>query len=265
LPAFDVKHDGRLRAAGKIWLGSPGAHAAFVHNVEWISNRYAVVGTMQFARTSLTPRGAEILGPSVWLIDAKHQSACPIIGAAPDADSAGVFRSASWVEVADGKLFIGEEDTLDDSFGDDGYVSIFDFSNRRHPRFLKRLKPGVELPDDFNTGHAMVVTPDEKSVILESYVSGYIIEIDTHTLDVVNTLRGSPHTDMPDAGLHEAHPGLLAADAGFIESQGVHGLRMGAGRAMANMPHGGSIVSTLEGHDDEPEHSVQHTDDLPED
>lgn len=270
LPAFDVKRDGGLRSAGKIWLGTKRSHAAFVHNVEWLSDRYAVVGTMQFARTSLTPRGVQILGPSVWLVDAKQQSACQIIGSAPDADSAGVFRSASWVEVADGKLFIGEEDTLDDSFADDGYVSIFDFKNRKRPRFLKRLKPGVELPADFSTGHAMVVTPDEKSVILESYVSGYIIEIDTETLEVVNTLRGAPHSDMPDAGPHEEGGGHgadagPALDAGPGDSQGIHGLKRSIHRSMAAMPHGGSIVSTLEGHDDGHARSAGYTDGLPED
>jgi hypothetical protein len=144
------------------------------------------------------------------LVDAKEHSARRIIGSAKNANAAGVFRSASWVTVVGCKLFIGEEDSLDDSFGDDGYVSVFDISNRLRPRFIKRLKPGADLPADFSVGHAMVATPDGKSVILESYPSGYILRIGVDSLKVEHVIR----------------------------------------RAGETMPHGGSIVSTLSHHDD---------------
>jgi hypothetical protein len=216
LPAFRVSRKGELRSRGKIWLGTKKNHAAFVHNVEWTSNRWAIVGTMQFARTSLTPEGQNILGPSVWLIDALFGTARQIIGPAKDADSPGVFRSASWVELVGNKLFVGEEDSLDDHFGDDGYVSVFDISNRLHPRFLKRLKPGSDFPADFHTGHALAVTPDNKSVILESYPSGYIARIGVESLKVEHVIKHH----MPHGGsivaTTESHQ--TVSDAGMSRS-----------------------------------------------
>lgn len=200
LPVFKVKPNAALARAGKIWLGSAKSHAAFVHNVEWLTNRYALVGTMQFARTSLTPNGSDILGPSVWLVDSKKQKAERIIGPAADVEAAGIFRSASWVEAVGCTLFVGEEDSLDDSFGDDGYVSVFDIRDRLHPRFIKRLKPGGELPADFTVAHAMVVTPDSKSIILESYPSGYILRIGVESLDVEHVIRHEAGHSMPHGG-----------------------------------------------------------------
>lgn len=224
LPEFDVKASGKISKEGKIWLGSAALHAAYVHNVEWLTNRYAVVGTMQFARTSLTPAQADILGPSVWLVDAKNHSAQRIIGPAKNVNSAGIFRSASWVTAVGCKLFVGEEDSLDASFGDDGYVSVFDISNRLRPRFLKRLKPGVELPADFSVGHAMVKVPDGKSIILESYPSGYILRIGVDSMNVEHVIR------------HEGE----------------------------TMPHGGSIVATEGDTDDDAAHTAAFTDGLTE-
>ncbi|WP_155799146.1 hypothetical protein [Sorangium cellulosum] len=210
LPVFSVQADGTLASDGEIWLGTPKSHAAFVHNVEWQTNRYAFVGTMQFARTSLTPSSTEILGPSVWYVDTKVRIAKRIIKPTTDVNGAGIFRSASWVEVVGDKLFVGEEDSLDDSFGDDGYVSVFDVKDPWRPRFIKRLKPGVELPADFAVGHALAPTPDGKSVILESYPSGYVLRIGTESLLVEHVI----HHD-----------------------------------TMHSMPHGGSIVGIEEGHD----------------
>jgi hypothetical protein len=228
LPTYKVKDNGELQHTGKIWLGTAKAHAAYVHNVEWLTNRYALVGTMQLAKTSLTPSGAQILGPSVWLVDTREETAKRVIGPTNDVNGAGIFRSASWVTAVGCTLFVGEEDSLDDSFGDDGYVSVFDISDRRHPRFIKRLRPGVELPADFVVGHALVATPDGKSVIMESYPSGYILRIGVESLEVEHIIHGH-------AGQHA-------------------------------MPHGGSIVSTLTDHGEEHEHAAApaFTDGLPE-
>lgn len=225
LPKYKVTADGTLEKTGKIWLGTESSHAAYVHNVEWLTNRYALVGTMQFAPTSLTPPATKILGPSVWLVDSKDETAKRIIGPTNNVNGAGIFRSASWVTVVGCKLFVGEEDSLDANFGNDGYVSVFDISDRNQPRFIKRLKPGVELPADFVVGHAMVKTPDNESVILESYPSGYILRIGVASLQVEHVIHG-------------------------------HGTEH-------SMPHGGSIVSTL-GHEDDSEEAAVFTDGLPE-
>jgi hypothetical protein len=194
---FKVKSNGDLRKKGKLWLGKKKRHGAYSHNVEWLDDRYALAGSMQFGPTSLTPAGTKILGPGVWLLDAEKRTSVQIIGTAASADDPGVFRSASWLETVGDRLFIGEEDSLDATFGEDGYVSVFDISDRKHPVFLKRLEPGVELPADFAAAHGIVATPNGESVIVESYVSGYVVRIDVDTLEVSNVVS-SPH--MPHGG-----------------------------------------------------------------
>jgi hypothetical protein len=123
---FKVKSNGDLRKKGKLWLGKKKRHGAYSHNVEWLDDRYALAGSMQFGPTSLTPAGTKILGPGVWLLDAEKRTSVQIIGTAASADDPGVFRSASWLETVGDRLFIGEEDSLDATFGEDGYVSVFD-------------------------------------------------------------------------------------------------------------------------------------------
>jgi hypothetical protein len=183
LTVFRPNHQtGALELVGEVHLGTADHYAAFIHNAFWVDDRFAVAGTMQFGPTSLTPAQASILGPSIWLVDTSTMKATKIIGTAKNVDDAGVLRSASWIAVAKNKLFIGEEDSLDSSYANDGFVSVFDFSNREYPRFVKRLRPGRELPADYSVAHSLSRSVDEKSVIVESYTSGYVLRIDTGTL-----------------------------------------------------------------------------------
>jgi hypothetical protein len=175
---------------------------AFTHYTVWLNNRYAYTATQQFARTSLTRRKSDISSPGIWLLDMWTLHAKRVVGTAQNANGKGVFRSASDVQIANGKLYVAEEDTLDGSFGDDGYVAVYDITRPRKPRFLKRLKPGVDLPPDFNVAHGLTVTPDQRFVYVASYASSYIAKIDTDT-DTVVQFWGNAE-------------GLMAPHGGFV-------------------------------------------------
>src|SRR5438445_7824186 len=123
-------------------------------NACWLAERFASAGTRQFGPTSLPPAKASIIGPSVWLVDTRTMKATEIIRTAKDVDDSGVLRSASWITVAGNKLFVAEEDSLDASYADDGFVAVFAFSNREHPTFVKRLRPSHQLPAQFTVAHS---------------------------------------------------------------------------------------------------------------
>lgn len=191
---------GRLRHQGTIRLGTEDEYAAFTHHVRWFDNRYAVAGTMQFGPTSLTPQGAKVIGPSVWLVDAEQKRARKILGSAASSNSPGVWRSASDAMVVRGKLYVGEEDSIGGPFARDGFLSVYDFSDREHPVFLKRLKPGAGLPADFALGHAMCATPGGEYIYLESYASGYLLKIDTKLDAVVKVWDDADGLTTPHGG-----------------------------------------------------------------
>ena len=179
---------------------------AFTHYTVWLDNRYAYTASMQFAATSLSPEGQKISPPAVWLLDVLTGQAKRVIGTAETADDAGIFRSPSDQVIANGKLYVAEEDTLDGSYGNDGFVSVFDLKNPRKPRFIKRLKPAGELPADFSVAHGLAVTPDQKSVYVASYASGYIVKIET-TNDTVDKVWGKSQ------GLTTPHGGFIAGSS----------------------------------------------------
>jgi hypothetical protein len=159
---------------------------------------------MQFDKTSLTPATTKkIIPPSVWLLDAVEGTAKKIIKDTHHADGRGVFRSPSDLAVVNGKLYLAEEDTLDYSFGNDGYISVFDLTDRDKPRFLKRLKPGQELPTGYAVAHTISPTPDNRYLIIASWVSGYVLKLDTYT-DTIVKIWG------PADGLVSPH-GIFAA------------------------------------------------------
>ncbi|MCV2884603.1 hypothetical protein OE749_07840 [Aestuariibacter sp. AA17] len=194
------KKTGKLTLEKVIPLGDENAKAAFTHFNVWLDERYVVTASMQFGPTSLTPAGQDIIPPSVWVIDAWEGTAKKILDAANDASESGVFRSASDIAVAAGKLYVAEEDSLDGTYGNDGYVSIYDLSNVNEPKFIKRLKPGVELPEGFNVSHSLGVTADERFIYLTSYASRFIIKIDTTTDTVVKVYDENDGLTMPHGG-----------------------------------------------------------------
>ena len=188
-----------LKYVKSIILGNKKAYAAWTHFTYWLNNKFALTATMQFGPTSLTPWGTTIIGPSVWLLDVRKGRAKQIIGTAATAADPGIYRSASDLVVAGHKLYVAEEDSINGTFGVDGFVSVFDISNIKKPVFLKRLSPGDGLPGDFKVAHGLNVTPDERFVYVASYWSNYILKIDTDTDEVVKEF-GPDRINAPHGG-----------------------------------------------------------------
>ena len=196
---YAVNKSGKIRPKKKILLGDDISRAGFSHYVSWVDNRYAYTATMQLDKTSLTPSSVErFIGPSVWLIDAWTGKATQVLDQTFDVDGNGVFRSASDIAVAGGKLFIAEEDTLDYEFGEDGYVSIFSLLDPLNPKLIKRLKAGDGLPPAMRVAHTLSETPDERFIYTASWVSGYLVKIDVKKDKVVKVFG-------PDDGLVMPH------------------------------------------------------------
>lgn len=180
---------GALNVTRTIPLGTKSRYGAFAHYATWIDNRFAYVGAMQVGPTSKTPAGATLVGPSVWLVDTEQNTAKAVIGPTDSVDGAGMFRSPSDVGVANGKLYVAEEDswrtpagsTSPANYGLDGFISIWDIGDRAKPRLIKRLRPGRELPADFRNAHTVTPMRDEKSVFVSSFVTSHLIRIDAGT------------------------------------------------------------------------------------
>jgi hypothetical protein len=181
------RHTGKVEATHAITLGTESEYGAFAHYATWIDNRFAYVGAMQVGSTSRTPQGATVVGPSVWLIDTDLDTAECVISPTRTPGGAGIYRSPSDLAVAKGKLYVAEEDSWGPQFdspanyGRDGYISIWDIEDPAKPRFLKRLRPGRELPADFRNAHTATAMFDEDSVFVSSFVSDHLVRIDTNT------------------------------------------------------------------------------------
>ncbi|NEO51789.1 MAG: hypothetical protein F6K54_01010 [Okeania sp. SIO3B5] len=197
---YSVDGNGNLNLRNSIELTSPEGNGAFTHYTAWADDRYAFTASMQFGPTSLTPSGQNIVGPSLWLLDTFEGTAERVVGTANTADESGIFRSPSDLGIAGDKLYVAEEDSLDNSFGDDGYISVYDISDINEPEFIKRFKPGEELPADFAIAHGLNVTPDEDSVYVASYASNYIVKIDTETDQVEKVFSSLDGLNMPHGG-----------------------------------------------------------------
>ncbi len=198
------RRTGELQEVGQIMLGTEESYAAFTHFVYWLDERYALTATMQLDKTSLTPSNTDnIIPPSVWLLDAVELTAVKIIDSTDDVNGHGILRSASDLAVVNGKLYIAEEDSIDYEFARDGYISVFDITDRYNPVFVKRYKPGEDLPDGYAVAHTISPTPDHRHLIVASWVSGHVLKIDTVT-DTVVKIWG------PEDGLVKPH-GIYAA------------------------------------------------------
>lgn len=198
------RETGDLQVVGQIQLGNEKRHAAFTHYVYWLDERFALTASMQFDKTSLTPSETrKIIPPSVWLLDTHEGTATKIIRHTKRVNGRGVFRSPSDLTVANGKLYLAEEDSIDPTFGEDGYISVWDLTDRYKPRFIKRLKPGRDLPQGYAVAHTISPSPDNRYLIIASWVSGYVLKLDTHT-DTIVKVWG------PSDGLVQPH-GLFSA------------------------------------------------------
>lgn len=162
-------------------------YAAFTHFVWWLDDRFAITSSQQTGNTSLTPAGFKVIGPSVWLIDVVEGKGTMIIGPAKSPDEPGIYKPASDVVVVGKKLYVGEEDSMDETI-DQGNVSIWDISDPKSPKFIKRLNAGKELPANFKMAHEIYATMDGRYVYAQSWASGHLVKIDGVTDEVISVV-----------------------------------------------------------------------------
>jgi hypothetical protein len=162
----------------------------------WLDDRYAVTASQQLGPTSLTPAGQTVIGPSVWLVDAQQGTARMIIGPTESVDGPGIYKPASDLMVANGKLYVAEEDTGEEEINE-SYISIFDFSNRTKPKFIRRLRPGRELPEGWDVSHEFYRSTDGRWLYAQSWSSGHLIKIDPRTDQVVKVWSKADGFHMP--------------------------------------------------------------------
>lgn len=187
---------GVLTPLGAIRLGTADEYAAFSHFVTWANDRYAYIGTMQSDKTSLTPYGAKVTGPSVWRLDITTQTAVRVLGPTNYINGDGIYRPASDVAVVGNTMIVAEEDTLDNSVGP-GFIAFFDISKPDHPRLIKRLVPGIDLPADFKVAHVISVPNDYLYAYVSSYYSNHLIKLEIATQKVLKVYSAADGLDMP--------------------------------------------------------------------
>ncbi len=201
LTVYDInQRTGDLALTGMIPLTideDEKTYGAFTHFVSWIDDRYAITGTQQLGPTSLTPTGFDVVGPAIFLLDTETLTSKMIIG--PPA-SDGIIQPASDIAVVGNKLYVAEEDTMDNAVDEDGYLSIWDITNVNSPKLIKRLGPGNGLPDNFGVGHGLYVTPDERFVYLQDWESAHLIKLDANTDRILKIFDSSDGFDMPHGG-----------------------------------------------------------------
>lgn len=179
---------GEITPKGQIMLGTPELHAAMTHLLYPIDERYFITGTMQISKTSIST--GEIIPPSVWVVDTHEMTATKILDRSLSPNDPGVFQSASDVAVVNNFLYVAEESSLGqdgNEFANDGYISVYDITDRLNPVFVKRLMPGIDLPNGWRISHTFSPTTDNRFVIVGSWLSGLIIKIDAfdHTVSHV--------------------------------------------------------------------------------
>ena len=174
-------------------------YGAFSHFISWIDNRYAITGTQQLGPTSLTPSGFDVVGPAIFLLDTQTKTSKMIIG--PDTPTTeGIMQPSSDIAIVGNKLYVAEEDSMDDAIDEEGYLSIWDISNVNSPKLIKRMGPNNGLPNDFDVGHGLYVTPDEKYVYVQDWASSYLIKLDASTNQVLKIYDENDGFVMPHGG-----------------------------------------------------------------
>jgi DNA-binding beta-propeller fold protein YncE len=203
ITVYDINQaNGDLRLAGIIPLTvdeDKKTYGALSHFISWIDDRYAITGTQQLGPTSLTPTGFDVVGPAIFLLDAKTQTAKMIIG--PDSPTKpGIIQPSSDIAIVGNKLYVAEEDSMDEKIDEEGYLSIWDITNVDSPKLIKRLGPNNGLPSDFHIGHGLYTTPDGKYIYLQDWASAYLIKIDTSNDKVLKIFDKSDGFIMPHGG-----------------------------------------------------------------
>lgn len=201
LTVFDVDQTtGELSLKGIIPLTDGSKrYGALTHYVYWIDDRYAVTGAMQLGPTSLTPTGFEVIGPSIFLVDTKTNTSKLIIG--PDGPNKdGLRQPPSDISVIGDKLYVAEEDSLDDEIDEEGYLSIWDISNKESPRLLKRMGSENGLPQEFHVGHGLYSIPGGKFIYLQDWESATLVKLDVRTDEILKVYDEDDGFIMPHGG-----------------------------------------------------------------
>jgi DNA-binding beta-propeller fold protein YncE len=147
----------------------------------------------------------------VWLIntnkiepnkDNKIESAATmIISPTPSPDGNGIYQPASDTTIVNTKLYVAEEDSMDKEINNNGHVSIWDISDTTKPQLINRLSPGKGLPENFQLGHTIYSTPDNKFVYVEDWNSGQLVKLDTATDKVIKVFnKENIGFEMPHGG-----------------------------------------------------------------
>jgi len=191
---------GSLKLTGVIPLNvGDKSYGALSHFVSWIDDRYAITGTQQLGPTSLTPTGFDVVGPAIFLVDTQTKTAKMIIG--PDTPTTeGIIQPSSDIAVVGDKLYVAEEDSMDEAIDEEGYLSIWDISNVDSPKLIKRMGPNNGLPNDFDIGHGLYVTPDERYVYIQDWASAYLVKLDAKSDQVLKTYDKDDGFVMPHGG-----------------------------------------------------------------
>lgn len=203
ITVYDINRaTGDLQLTGLIPLTvdeNKKTYGAFSHFISWIDDRYAITGTQQLGPTSLTPTGFDVVGPAIFLLDVQTKTAKMIIG--PDTPTTeGIMQPSSDIAVVGNKLYVAEEDSMDEAIDEEGYLSIWDISNKNSPKLIKRMGPNNGLPSDFDIGHGLYVTPDQKYVYVQDWASGYLIKLDAKSDQVLKIFDKSDGFIMPHGG-----------------------------------------------------------------
>lgn len=206
---FDFGRGGSVfpTAASEVFLDNgDGTYGSFTHYASWLDDRYAYVATMQLGSTSLSGE-YPVSGPGVYLVDAESGTATRVASTSQNKNSEGVWNSGSDAVIANGKLYVSEEETLDGNFPQEGVgsVGVFDINDDRSLSWIKRIvfNSGDGMPQGFKVGHgSQVVTGGDgkEYVFVASYASNHIIKIDTETDAVVKFWDESDGLNVPHGG-----------------------------------------------------------------
>lgn len=185
-----------------------GTYGATTHYAFWVNNRYAYVATMQLASTSISvQKGYTVGGPGVYLIDSKEKKATRVAGTSQNKNQPGVWNSGSDVIIANNKLYVCEEETMNGKLSEGtsrGSVGVWQIEEDLTLKWIKRIVQGSgdDMPEGFSVGHGgvRVVANGKEYVYVASYASNQIIVIDTDSDTVVKVWDEEDDMSAPHGG-----------------------------------------------------------------
>ena len=181
---------GGLTYAQTIYLvdEDSGLRGSYLHSVRWLDDtRFFTDATQE------RDQGDGHSEESVWFIDLNDASVRAVLSALD------LLEGVSDLAIANGKLYAAEGNVGEFLAGEDvpGHVSVWDITDPTAPSFITRLSAGSGLPDDFNNAHSLGTTASGEVVFVESFSSGFLIEIETEGDTVVRVFSEADGLDVP--------------------------------------------------------------------